>query len=465
LSHLRNRKFWLIILLGVVLRAAALSLPGTDDMLTNQVWGARALEQGITRVYMYDDSYLINRIISRWTGVPYPDKPLHYQTQIGLLDYTPNYPPLSMYLFWLSTWVCSLLEGGKLVLGGLLNACFNFVPVVCALVTALLAWVFVKKEGLARPLTAVAAFWLNPIMIYHTPVLGYVDSVFALFGFGALILLYRKKFTGAAVLLALSCAIKPQGVLILPVAALVILAERNRRLAVRLAGIFFLVFLASFLPFILTGHGIAALRGNIQVLGLAYLSSQQANIWWLVSWLLPAVGRRSLALLANEVVMQPYPEFGRIFHLNARLVAGLLLLTFVVLLLYFLWKELKGGNRLAIFWAAAFGVCGYTMLSLYPHENHLYPFFVYALPVLALSRRAFMNVYLLLSVIFGLNNYFFNGLGRGMTAAALGVRMAFGFDLTVAVSLLYVGVFLWVIHGRRWLFDLTRQSPRQAPGN
>jgi hypothetical protein len=42
--------------------------------------------------------------------------------------------------------------------------------------------------------------------------------------------------------------------------------------------------------------------------------------------------------------------------------------------------------------------------------------------------------------------------------------MASGFDLTVALSLLYVVVFVWLISRRRWLLDLTRLSSNDAPG-
>lgn len=335
-------------------------------------------------------------------------------------------------------------------------------PVLCALATALVAWVFLREEGLANPRLAVAAFWLNPIMLLHTPILGYVDSVFALLGFCSLILLYRRRFTGSIFFLALSCLTKPQGVLILPVVVATILVERDWRLFRRLTLLFILLCLAPLIPFALAGRALGALRGTLQVTDIGFLSWQQTNLWWIVSWLVPAIARHSLAALRNEVAMCRPQEFRALVSLDARLIAFVLLGVFVAFTLCFFWKELSRGNRLSIFWAAALSVYGFTMLSLYPHENHLYAFFVYSLPLLAFSRRVFLNLFVMLSALFGLNNYLFDGLGRGMTTAAHSLRNGLGFDLTVAVSLLYLAVFVWVLRTPRWYFGLTKATQASA---
>jgi hypothetical protein len=367
-----------------------------------------------------------------------------------------------MYLFWLSTWAAKFLQGGKLRGGGLLNSVFNVWPVLFAIATVVAASVFVHKQVRTVTWFAAATFWLNPAMLLHTPVLGYVDSVFAFFGLCSLILLYQKRFNESVLFLTLSCLTKPQGVLILPVVLVVILAERDRGLWGRLSLRFVLFGLLPFIPFILAGRVLTAFYGSLELANMYVLSAQQTNVWWIVSWLLPAISRKSFTALRSEVTMCSLEQFRNVLILDPRLIAMLLLGAFVAFNLFFLWKELQKGNRLAIFWAAALNFYGFTMLSLYPHENHLYPFFVYTLPLLFFQRRVFLRLFLVLSIIFALNNYFFQGLGRGMTATAFALRFSPGFDLTVVLACFNLVIFVWIIRAPHWYFDITIPTSSSA---
>ena len=135
---------------------------------------------------------------------------------------------------------------------------------------------------------------------------------------------------------------------------------------------------------------------------------------------------------------------------------------FILLNLRWLGNELREGNRLAIFWAGALQVYGFTMLSLYPWENHLYAFFVCTFPVLLVPRRKIAALFAVLSLLFGLNLFLFDGFGRGMSGAAQRLRGVLGFDLTILVAFVNVAVFVWLMQCRRWLFDQTRATPPSA---
>jgi hypothetical protein len=462
-----NKRFLILLLLGLGVRILTLPMPGTEDMLTNQIWGARTVEQGITRTYILDDTDYLTKAILFWRHLPYHSPPPTYQSELGTLDHVPNYPPLSVYSFWLSTWIAKLipLGAGRLQAGGVLNACFNVLPLLGALGIVVVTWSFLRAEGAVTPWWAVTAFWLNPVMLLHSPVLGYVDSVFTLFGFCSLWLLYQKRFTGSVIFLVLSCLTKPQGVLILPVVLVAVLAEKDWRLFRRASLNLVLYSFVPFLPFILAGYGLGALRGTFQVVHVGYLSSNQTNLWWIVSWVLPALPERSFAALTHPVIMRQPEEFHELFALDARRTALLLLGVVVAISVYFLWNELQRGNRLAIFWAAALQVYFFTMLALHPHENHLYPFFVYALPMLVLGRREFPGTYVALSLVFGLNIFLFDGFGRGLAGAGHALRTLAGFDLTVLVAFINLAVFVWLVTRRRWLFELTRKpEPPQVGG-
>ena len=458
---MKNRKILLVIMLGLAARILLLPLPGTEDMRTNQLWGARVLERGVSRVYIYEDRDYLAKGFLLWHGLPFHSAHVEYQTELGKLDHVPNYPPLSIYAFALSAALARQVQGGRLKEGGLLNACFNLLPVLCALATALILWSFVEREKLGEAWPVLAAFWLNPVMLFHTPILGYVDAVFAVVGFGSLVALYRRRYTSSVIFAALSCMIKPQGVLILPVIFLTLWLERDRELLRRSILIFGLFVLLPFIPFIATGRALAAVRGTLQVVHVGFLSAPQANFWWLVSWVLPAVSRGSFAALLDPVSMMPVAGLPRWLSFGFRGLSLLLCAGFVAVTLLYLRKELARGNRLAIFWAGALYIYGYTMLALYPLENHLYAFFVYVLPLLVLSDRVFSKLYWGLSAVFALNLFLFDAFGRGTEGAANALRFTLGFDLTVALSALNLLLFVSIVLAPGWHFPATqRGDPR-----
>jgi hypothetical protein len=299
-------------------------------------------------------------------------------------------------------------------------------------------------------------------MILHTPVLGYVDAVFALAGFGSLLALYKRRYMESAILAALSCMIKPQGVLILPVVFLTIWSEHDWKLLRRSCLSFLLFALLPFIPFIASGRALAAVRGTLQVVHVGNLSSQQANIWWLVSWIAPAVSGGSHASLRDPVSMLPIAVLPHLVAWGFRGLSFLLFSGFVIVTLHFLRKELARGNRMAIFWAGALHIYGFTMLALYPKENHLYAFFVYALPLLVFSGRVFRKLYWVLSAVFALNLFLFDGLGRGTEAAANALRLAPGFDLTVVLAFANLLVFASLVLAPGWHFAATREGNCRA---
>lgn len=449
------RRVIIIIGLGLLIRVLLLALPGTADMHTNQVWGAWALEQGVTRAYVLDDKDYLDKFFRFLNRAPRPVSRIDRQTQLGVLDHVPDYPPLSIFQFWISAWLGRFLLGGELAPTPLLDAAFNVFPALFSLGIFLVALRWARNEGRPLSMFSILAFWLNPALILHSPVLGYVDAVFAFFGLTSLIALYRGKFSLSVCSLALACAIKPQGVLILPIVALGIWKEKNARLAWRQLGVFVLAALLPFVPFIFSGSFLAALRGTLLVVHVGHLSSHQANLWWILTWVEGAVSQGSWRALGAEVVMLPVEEFGRLGLLDVRVIAFFLWAGFMGFNLRWLGRELVRGNRRAIFWAGALQTYGFAMLSLYPKENHLYAFFVYALPLLTLERRRFAGIYAVLSLVFALNMFLFDGFGRGMAGYGETLRFSAGFDLTVLCSFISLGTFMWLVTREQWLYGLT----------
>lgn len=453
------RIFLALFLAGLGVRLLLLGLPGTKDTKDFERWGALAVERGITRVYVLDDSYWVTKALSHWRHLPAPAAVLP-ATGLGPLDYFPDYPPFSLFLLALSTGMCKVLQGGTLHNGAVLNACTNFLPVLATFATLLTLVVFMRREGLGSGFSPSMLFWLNPALILLSPVLGYADPIFAFFGLLSLISLYRKKYTTCVLFLALSCVTKSLGVLLLPVVAVTILVETERRMARRLLLLFVFFAMLPYVPFAATGNALGVLGASYNQAQLYLLSSQQLNVWWLVGWLLPALAQKNLAPLRDKVGMHPIAEFTAATGANPRWIALALLAAATAFSIFYLAAELRKGNRLAIFWAAAFQVYAFSMLSLYPHENHMYAFFVYSLPLLAFRQRIFSRLFIFLSIIFGLNLFLFYGFGQSMPGYRYieAWRNFPGIDLTVAISLINMAVFFWIVRAPRWCFGYVAET-------
>jgi Glycosyltransferase family 87 len=129
-------------------------------------------------------------------------------------------------------------------------------PVIAANVgLAYLVGAVLKNLG-ADP-AAVRKAWvfllLNPLLLYFGAAWGQIDAIVALGSLGALVLVTRERRDVSAGLLALSIAVKPTALPILPI-ALIYLAGRSFKQAVRYAAVFavgVVVFCA--LPFVVFG--------------------------------------------------------------------------------------------------------------------------------------------------------------------------------------------------------------------
>lgn len=331
-----------------------------------------------------------------------------------------------------------------------MNACLNLLPVLFALASALTVWWFTEREGATHAGAAIAALWLNPALILTSPVLGYQDPIFAFWGLLALMSFHRGRHTASALFLALSCLTKPQGVFIVPVLAAAFWAEGGWRLLARGTTRFLLFLLIPLLPYIVTGRLLAPLAAMARGAVFPALSAQTVNVWWLAGPTAQSLVAGSWGPLLGKIEMIPQGEFRALAGFDPLWLSLPALTAFTLINLYWLVVQLRAGNRRAIFWAAALEVYGYTMLALFVHENHLYAFFVYAAPLLALGHRFAWRYFAGLSVVFGLNLYLFDGLGQGIAAANLWVRLFAGLDLSLPLTLANLVVFGWLVCKKKW---------------
>ncbi len=462
-AFFKRHTFALVMLSGLLLRLILLPYPGTEDMDHCRIWGAKAIRSGLLNMYTQTDTEVLTYFIllSRHIQI-HPH--VTTMTDLGPISAAPDHPPGMMLMLDASLRVCKLLEPGPLRNGPLLNACLNLPPVLFSLGIALLVWWFTRAEKMAQPLYAVSAFWLSPALILDSPLLGYQDSMFAFFGLLALMLFYRRCYGFSALALALSCLSKPEGMFMIPVLAAAAWADGGFKSTLRYGlrvGLFALIAL---LPYILVHRVLAVFAHVATLLADPALSGQGLNVWWLAAPLLNWVFGHVPWNPSAIVPMYTRADFVRWVGFQPGWIANIALAIFIFFGLKVFLQQMKLGNRLAIFWAGALVIYGYTMLSLFVHENHLDSFFVYAAPLLALRTRIFKRVYLALSGILGLNLYLFEGFGQNIRAGMQWIRLLPGFDITILIALGNVALFVTLLLARHWWFDLTvhETSPAQS---
>ncbi|MBZ5544457.1 MAG: hypothetical protein LAO07_12385 [Acidobacteriia bacterium] len=453
--HSRRLTFLAVLIAGLVVRVAFLWMPGTEDMYLFRMWGAQALRSGLVHVYSLTDQDAITVFLLRQKHVPVHVR-VSNPTDLGPIAGVPDYPPGNILVLEIATALCKLLQGGTLRAGPLLNACLNLPPVLFSLGIVLAVWFFIKKELAWMPVGALAIFWLHPAIILTSPILGYQDPIFAFLGLMSLILCYHRRYTTSVFLLALACLTKPQGAFVVPIVATALFSGGRWRALGRYGLRFALFGLVLLLPFIAAGRFLGIFAGVSQQVMYPALSAQQLNIWWLVGGVAEASRGASPGFLPSVITMISKTDFVSWAGFHPLWIALPAFGAFTGVNLYYLHQELRAGNRWALFWAAALEAFGYPMLMIYTHEHHLYAFFVYALPLLALGKGRILRLYVGLSILFGLNVFLFDGWGEAYKSAANWLRFLPGFDLTILVVLANIGCFLSILLARRWWFDRTR---------
>jgi len=460
----RRLAFAAALIVGLVLRLALLWMPGTEDMYFFRMWGAQALRSGLVKMYSFTDQDMITLLLLRLRHVPVHARPVNL-TDLGPIAGVPDYPPGNILLLELSAALCKTLQGGVLKAGPLLNACVNLPPVLFSLGILLAVWFFVKNELGTIPVAGLAAFWLHPAIVLTSPILGFQDPIFALLCLLSLILCHRRRYTSSVFLLALACLTKPQGAFVVPVVATALFSEGGWRALWRFGlqlGLFSLVLL---LPFIVAGRFLGIFAGVSQQVMYPALSAQQLNIWWLIGGVAEVSRGASTGVVPSVITMISKTDFVIWAGFHPLWIALPAFALFTAVNLYFLYLQLRAGNRWSLFWAAALEVFGYNMLMVYTHEHHLYAFLVYALPLLALGRGRINRLYWSLSVLYGLNVFLFDGLGEDYRGAATWLRTLPGFDLTIPIALANIAIFVSILCARHWLFEGTGlPDNKSSPG-
>ncbi len=439
-----SRPLWIgCLLVGVMLRAIAMPLPGTIDVDYFKGWGLAAVELGFARVYAdEDDSHLLGRLCRQWRLCPGEAEPLRSTLEPAKPPYyLPNtYPPLSSYLLGATTWLYRLVPA-SLRPAWVPNALIKLPVVLAELVAALALYLYVRRrDTIERARLVFVIYWLNPVLIVNGASLGYQDAIYIALSFLAVVWALEARVTLAAVAYLLALSHKQLALFYLPLVAAILLLVADRgnlvRAVLAATGTTVLIFLPLMVDGRLIGMFYEIATNSVKPL----LSATGLNVWWIVTFVI-VLRMRLAAGMSWPAALHQLTPLVSTEGSPVRLIGPLLYLGFTLLNLGLF---LRRRTPSAAFLAAAMQFYGYAMLMTTVAENHLYGALIY-LALLGLQDKNLRLLYALLSFILLLNLALFYGIGLGPRVD----RLSLGFDITVLAAALNVIVFVWAC--RLWL--------------
>lgn len=369
-----------------------------------------------------------------------------------------DYPPLSLYALGAAGRIYYRATGGAYPDTPALTATVKAPALVADIALLVLLFVVVRgSAGIRAARTTVLACWLNPALVLGT-VHGLLDALLVLPVAGAVIAAAAGWPALAGSLCAAAVLTKPQGVLVVPVAALAIWnaagTNRTSQLA-RAAGGAALAAAVILLPIVVAGAAwnmVLAVGSN--ALGGDMLSNA-CNLWWIVGHAIqvaqgPDAGVRSM--LTTQAVLTPISAVmdfeSPAVRIAVRVLGGTLTMAAGA---WGVWTARRARDLWLHAGAAAFLVHAYVVLTPQVHENHLFA----AVPLLALAsagRRRFLPLLVVVSIVAALNLNLLYGLGEPDLRYAI-PRGLIGVDLMLLASAANCAALAW--HA----LVLARESP------
>lgn len=424
---------WGLICLGLVLRLAALPLPGTLDVSVWKIWAFAASTDSPVRLYGVGGDPPRRRALryrGRYATVDYPPLALAVLAGVGRTYRTlrPDFPDGPM----LSAAVKAPIVAADAAVAGVL------LVLGCRLASA----------GAGRRIAL--AYWVMPAVPLAGAALGYLDVLAALPAVGAFVAAAAGWWGWVGTLAAVTALTKAQGMLVWP--ALAWLAWHRagwRGLGRWMAGVLLAVAVivgplarAGALPNLATA--LASLTRHDMVSGNA------ANVWWIFTWVFRAwhdLDQGVWAAITQPVRVLAISTVQELAHVSLRPVGTSLVGLAVA---WGVWRAGLARRPVAaepfshdVARAAALGawtVHAYFMLGAAVHENHLF----LSLPC-ALAASAVLPGYARIARAIGamlaLNLFLFYGISESI--GWLPPRMPLRIDSTVILALAGVVLFVW----------------------
>ena len=424
----RSRTFRILLLAGLLLRAAALPLWGTEDMRVWQTW-SHAATNGVLTMYGVGGSPPERGVVS-W----------------GEIHTTVDYPPATLYGLAVIGHAYRLVDPGYEDSRRLIAAIKLSILLMDVIACALLCHLVRGIAGTEAGRTAALFYWLNPAAILDGAVLGYLDPWLAAPVLAALVAARAGAGVWCGAAFALACMLKLQALFVLPAGTLLLWhmsAHPVRAVAAATASGTAVVALA-LVPFAIQGALANVVQGVGALLRQDMLSGTAANLWWIVTWALrvqyaiPDIGAWASWTMTTRILgVRRFTELG---YPNPRPIGAALVIAASGWGLHRAHRAMRhGASLMVLLGAGAFVIHAYFMLAVQVHENHLY----LALPLLAGAAAIdarYRAVAVSISAVMTVNLLLFYGIGRDLPPPP---RTLTVIDTSVLLAFVHVVVFVW----------------------
>ncbi|HEX6798544.1 MAG TPA: glycosyltransferase 87 family protein, partial [Ktedonobacterales bacterium] len=292
----------------------------------------------------------------------------------------PNYPPLTIYLYGLLTWIAGgwcHLTGGVCTLdvghAHSLDAFMKLPTLVAELaLTGVIYAVARRKHSAWAAVGFAAAYAFSPVVLLDGPLWGQIDALSTLGLVLALLAVARGRGLAAGIIFGLAVMVKPQPVVFAPLILIALWRMADWRAARR---------------------GLAGMAGTIVAICLPYLLPPRFELlrfWQDTSQIVQALPNSTLSgfnlwwLAGAQQVRFSDPFIG---PLSATLVGWAL---FAVALTYALVRIWRDPTPRQLWLGAGMVAVAFFVLTTLQHERYLYPAVVLFLVAAIYNRRAWL---------------------------------------------------------------------------
>lgn len=413
---------------GCWVRLYFLPSAGSWDVDYWKACALRTAAHGVTRAYGDPEAVPPGHLFAQMRGA----EPLWELPAFGR-TFVIDQPP-GIMLLWRTSWtVLSRIDHGLTP-----DEALNVAVKLPAVAGDLLA-VLVLLWSLDRPRGAVLAalYWALPVSWLSSSVLGFFDGAYAPIAVAAVVHAGRGHAARAGGALAIAALVKSPALILAPAVAIALRMVRSPLRRAIAAGA--VVVAVAMTPFVVDGTLATAFVHMYRILFQQRLSGGYANAWWLVGHFVSLDSRP-----ATDAV--PYVRIDTLPYAVARL--GTML--FALAALWIARCQLRAAGPRAAALAGASLVLAYGQLAIGVHENHPHAF-VLALFATGLGTRRLRWLAATLFTTYVLNMLALSGLGRyyglrhleieELVMRVASLRLAGGFDLTVALALVNMAAF------------------------
>ncbi|MEN9327939.1 MAG: hypothetical protein RI947_747 [Candidatus Parcubacteria bacterium] len=415
-----HRILILLFVSGLIIRLALSLMEGSGDIHNHVTWAQDLIQNGAPGFY---------------------ERP--FRLRLGVIE--PNYPPLSIILFTLLTflydacvWVIWQLNitipffPSSLVSyiqhPHALSTIMRLPAIAADLGIAMVVYAFIRRLRMSRQaaFAGVCGVLFNPAFFYNSAIWGQIESVPLFFVMSALYyLLYLNNDIGASLLLFGALMTKQTAIIFLPVFIVVYLRYYGVYKTARAACLLALFTFTIFLPF--SSHSslfiyplVTYFTKILTASGLPYASNHAFNLWGMLT------GFRNIADSDIFILGITYRVWG----------LGLTIALFIGSC-YVLWKRKVSHGW--IMYSCFIVSAGTFVLLTRMHERHLEMALPFLL-IMAVRKSRYIGVFIYISAFHTLNLYH-----NRWQPAIPGFDVLFSNVVVVSVvTLLFLGLFLYL---------------------